>query len=99
MGISDATLAFLVGLGVCSYFVKLGNSRMIVAKASTKVVDPWNDPAWRKQIIANSRERARASRSSIANESPIPVEIPAGWDDLRERIYQEKKSIDRKEVK
>jgi len=96
LGIGAAVLAFLVGLGVCIYFILLGRSRLIAVKANARV-DPWKDLVWRKQMVAISRERSRARAGSITSQSPIPVEIPVGWQELQERILRGQTQLDRKE--
>jgi hypothetical protein len=72
---AGAIALLLVALGIAVYMVSLTLNRLLTNK-KVKKAGSWQDPAWKKQQIENSRRREQASRASSMNPFLIPVELP-----------------------
>ncbi len=92
-------LVACIGIAILLFAIKAGRSRPGAIQAEKKPVDPWQDPAWRKQQIWISRQEERAirgSRISTASKaksvSPFIIEgKPITWNDLQNQFIEIRK--------
>jgi Na+/glutamate symporter len=80
-------LVFCFVIGIVIFMVQAGRSRLILAQAQVKQIDPWQDLAWRKERIQIARQQEQLTRQTLAHIANTfsPEEAPIPWDIHKEK--------------
>ena len=88
-GVMPFIVSYL-GIGFIIFMVQAGRSRLILAQARAKQIDPWQDIAWRKERIQIARQQEHLTRQTLAHTAHAfsPEEAPIPWDISQEKYVE-----------